>query len=70
MQNLINTITQVLSAAIGWVGNVVKAMFGTATQGDAIAGKLADLLPFLALGLGLGILGLGVKYVRSFVKIG
>ena len=63
MANLITTIGTVLTAAISWVGDVVSAMFGT-------SGALADLVPFLALGLGIGILGLGVKYVRSFVKIG
>ena len=63
MANLITQIGTVLTAAIGWVGDVVSAMFGT-------SGALADLVPFLALGLGIGILGLGVKYVRSFVKIG
>lgn len=63
MTNLITTIGQVLTAAIGWVGSVCSAMFGS-------EGALADLVPFMALGLGIGILGLGVKYVRSFVKIG
>lgn len=63
MSNLITQIGSVLTAAIGWVGNVVSAMFGA-------EGALADLLPYLALGMGIGILGLGVKYVRSFVKIG
>lgn len=63
MSSLITQIGTVLTAAIGWVGNVVSAMFGA-------DGAMADLVPFLALGLGIGILGLGVKYVRSFVKIG
>lgn len=63
MSALINNIGTVLSAAIGWVGSVVTAMFGN-------SGALADLVPFLAIGMGLGILGLGVKYVRSFVQIG
>jgi hypothetical protein len=63
MANLITQIGSVLTAAIGWVGDVVSAMFGA-------QGALADLLPYLALGMGIGILGLGVKYVRSFVKIG
>lgn len=62
MANLITQIGSVLTAAIGWVGDVVSAMFGA-------QGALADLLPYLALGMGIGILGLGVKYVRSFVKI-
>lgn len=63
MSSLITQIGTVLTAAIGWVGSVVSAMFGS-------EGQLADLVPFLAIGLGVGILGLGVKYVRSFVKIG
>lgn len=63
MSQLITNIGTVLSAAIGWVGTTVSAMFGS-------EGELADLLPYLALGMGIGILGLGVKYVRSFVKIG
>lgn len=63
MAALIEQIGTVLSSAITWVGNVVSAMFSS-------NGALHDLLPYLALGMGLGILGLGVKYVRSFVKIG
>lgn len=63
MSQLITQIGAVLTAAIGWVGSVVTAMFSS-------NGALADLLPYLALGMGIGILGLGVKYVRSFVKIG
>lgn len=63
MQALLQNITSCLTQAITWVGNVVTAMFGA-------DGALADLVPFLAIGMGLGILGLGVKYVRSFVQIG
>lgn len=63
MSALITQIGAVITAAIGWIGDVVTAMFGT-------SGALADLVPFLALGMGVGLVGLGVKYVRSFVKIG
>lgn len=69
MANLITQIGTVLSAAIGWVGEVVSSMFGTAAS-NTTAGLLSDLVPFLAIGMGLAILGLGVKYVRSFVQIG
>lgn len=64
MASLLTQIGTVLTAAIGWVGNVANSMFNTES------GALSDLLPFLALSMGIGILGLGVKYVRSFVKIG
>lgn len=63
MADLISQIGTVLSSAITWVGSVVTAMFSS-------SGQLKDLLPYLALSMGIGILGLGVKYVRSFVKIG
>lgn len=63
MAAFLTEIGSVLTAAIGWVGNVVSAMFGA-------QGALADLLPFIALGIGVGVLGLGVSYVRSFIKIG
>ena len=63
MAGLMTQIGQVITSAIGWIGSVVTAMFGE-------NGQLADLLPFLALSMGVGLVGLGVKYVRSFVKIG
>lgn len=66
MASFLSSIGSVLTAAIGWVGQVVTSMFGTGTG----EGQLADLLPFIALGIGVGVLGLGVSYVRSFIKIG
>lgn len=63
MAAFLTEIGSVLTSAISWVGQVVTAMFGT-------SGALADLLPFIALGIGVGVLGLGVSYVRSFIKIG
>lgn len=63
MAGLMTQIGQVITSAIGWIGSVVTAMFGE-------TGQLNDLLPFLALSMGVGLVGLGVKYVRSFVKIG
>ncbi len=63
MATFLSNIGTVLTSAIGWVGSVVTAMFGE-------TGQLSDLLPFIAIGLGVGVLGLGVRYVRSFIKIG
>lgn len=62
MANILTQIGSVLTAAIGWVGNVVTAMFSS-------EGALSDLLPYLAIAMGVGVLGLGVRYVRSFVKL-
>ena len=62
MAQLITNIGTALTAAIGWIGTTVSAMFSS-------DGQLADLLPYLAISMGIGVVGLGVKYVRSFVKI-
>lgn len=63
MSTFLTNITSVLTWAISSVGSVVTAFFGE-------SGALKDLMPFIALGIGVGVLGLGVKYVRSFIKIG
>lgn len=63
MASFLTQIGTVLTSAIGWIGSVVTSMFGE-------NGQLADLLPFIALGIGVGVLGLGVRYIRSFIKIG
>lgn len=63
MAGLITQIGSVITATIGWLGQTVTAMFGS-------EGQLSELLPFLALSMGVGLVGLGVKYVRSFVRIG
>lgn len=68
MANLIQTIGQVLSAAIGWVGEVISSLFGAPATGST-SGVLAPLLPYLAIGMGIAVLGIGVRYVRSFVKL-
>lgn len=61
MAAFLSNIGNVLTAAIGWVGNVCSAIFGT-------EGALADLLPFLAIAMGLGILHLGISYIKGFVR--
>lgn len=60
MAAFLTDVGTVLAQAITWVGSVATAFFGT-------TGALKDLLPFLAISLGLGILGTGVGYIRSFV---
>lgn len=62
MASFLTTIGDVLTSAITWVGEVTSSMFSS-------TGALKDLLPFIALGIGVGVLGLGVRYVRSFIKI-
>lgn len=61
MAAFLTQIGDVVTSAITWVGDVVTAMFGS-------TGALKDLLPFLALALGLTILHMGISYIRSFVR--
>lgn len=63
MTAFLTQIGTVVTQGITWLGSVVTALLGE-------SGALNDLVPFIALGIGVGIIGLGVKYVRSFIKIG
>lgn len=61
MTSFLTQVGSVVTSAITWVGSVVTAMFGE-------SGALKDLLPFLAIALGLTILHMGISYIRSFVR--
>lgn len=65
LSTFLGYIGQVLTSAIGWVGDVVSSIMTSGAE----AGALNGLLPFIAIGLGVGVLGLGVRYVRSFIKM-
>lgn len=56
---MLEAVTSGLTTVIGWVGTVVTALVGE-------AGQLNDLLPLLAIGIGVSALMLGVKAVKSF----
>lgn len=70
MTTLIGDIGTAITGIIGWVGNVIKAMFATATDGDAVAGAWAAVLPLVLLGVGVSFVMLGVriyKWVTTFI---
>ena len=56
---MIAAVGSALTSVIGWVGEVVTALIGA-------EGQLKDLLPLLAIGIGVSALMLGVKAIRSF----
>lgn len=60
MNAMLSAVTDALTTVISWVGTVVDAL--TATDG-----KLAELLPLLAVGVAISALMLGVKAIRSFI---
>lgn len=56
---MLAAVTSGLETVISWVGTVVTAVVGT-------DGALNELLPLLAIGIGVSALMLGVKAIRSF----
>lgn len=56
---MLESVTTALTTVIDWVGTVVTAL--TTTEG-----KLAPLLPLLAIGVAISALMLGVKAIKSF----
>ena len=57
---MLDSVTSGLNTVIEWVGTVVNAL--TTTDG-----KLAALLPLLAIGVAVSALLLGIKAIRSFI---
>lgn len=56
---MLESVTTALSTVLDWVGTVVSAL--TTTDG-----KLAPLLPLLAIGISISALMLGIKAIKSF----
>lgn len=56
---MMEAISTALTDVIGWVGEVVTALVGT-------DGQLKDLLPLMAIGIGISALMLGIKAIKSF----
>lgn len=56
---MLAAVTEGLTTVISWVGSVVTAVVGE-------SGALSELLPLLAVGIGVSALMLGIKAIRSF----
>lgn len=70
LTTIISDIGTAISGIIGWIGNVISAMFGAVVEGNAISGSWAAVLPFVILGVGVSFVMLGVriyKWVTTFV---
>ena len=57
---MLEAVTSALGTVIGWVGTVVTALTGA-------DGALNELLPLLAIGVGISALMFGIKAVRSVI---
>lgn len=58
---MIAAITTGVTTAIGFVGDVVDAIFGT-------SGELAAVLPAVGLAIGVSLVGWGIGKVKSLIK--
>lgn len=56
---MVESIGTALENVITWLGKVISALTGE-------AGALAPLWPLLAIGIGISLLMLAVKVIRSF----
>lgn len=56
---MIESVTTALGTIIDWIGTILTALTGT-------EGALAPLWPLMALGIGISVLFLGVKVIKSF----
>ena len=57
---MLNAVTSALTTVIDWVGTVVTALVSD-------TGALKELLPLLAIGVGISALMFGIKAVRSVI---
>lgn len=57
---MIEAVTSALGTVITWAGTVISAITGS-------SGALKELLPLFAVGIGISVLFLGVKVIKSIV---
>lgn len=58
-------ILDALDGFIEWVGSFISALFGTATEGDAVAGALGGLLPLVAISLAGAVIFFAIRVVKK-----
>lgn len=56
---MIESVTTSLGTIIDWIGTILTALTGE-------SGALAALWPLMAIGIGISVLFLGVKVIKSF----
>ena len=65
---MLDAITTGVSTVIGYVGNIIKAITGTAAESDAVAGAWGAVLPVIGLGIGLMFVMFAITTVKSLIK--
>lgn len=65
---MLAAITTGVTTVIGYVGNIIKAIAGTAAESDAVAGAWGALLPVIGLGIGVMFVMFAITTVKSLIK--
>lgn len=55
-------------AIIGFVGDVISAIFGTATEAGGIAGAWAEIQTLIGIGVGIFLVRVSVGVIKSLVQ--
>lgn len=66
---MLAAITTGVTTVIGYVGNIIKAITGTAAaEGVGIDGAWGSLLPVIGLGIGVMFVMFAITTVKSLIK--
>lgn len=66
---MLAAITTGVTTVIGYVGNIIKAITGTApAEGGGIDGSWGSLLPVIGLGIGVMFVMFAITTVKSLIK--
>lgn len=65
---MLAAITTGVTTVIGYVGNIIKAITGTASETDTVAGAWGDVLPVIGLGIGVMFVMFAITTVKSLIK--
>lgn len=65
---MLEAITTGVTTVIGYVGNIVKAITGTASESDTLAGAWGALLPVIGLGIGVMFVMFAIMTVKRLIK--
>lgn len=65
---MLAAITTGVTTVIGYVGNIISAITGTASESGGIAGTWGSLLPVIGLGIGVMFVMFAITTVKSLIK--
>lgn len=55
-------------AIIGFVGDVISAIFGTATESGGVAGSWSEIQTLIGIGVGIFLVRVSVGVIKSLVQ--